>query len=96
MNTSNFYSSNKRKRERNLIKVQRYGGVLLTSYGTVITNSEILSKREGREFVWDYVILDEGHRIKNPTKTTKAVHDIPARNRIVLTGTPIQNNLKSV
>lgn len=42
----------------------------------------------------DYVILDEGHKIKNPTKTTKAVYDIPAKNRLVLTGTPIQNNLR--
>jgi hypothetical protein len=40
------------------------------------------------------MILDEGHKIKNPTKTTKGVHAVPARNRIILTGTPIQNNLK--
>lgn len=42
----------------------------------------------------DYVILDEGHKIKNPTKTSKSVHQIPARHRIILTGTPVQNNLK--
>ena len=42
----------------------------------------------------DYVILDEGHKIKNPTKTSKGVHMIAARHRIILTGTPIQNNLK--
>ena len=42
----------------------------------------------------DYVILDEGHKIKNPSKTTKAVHGIPARHRFIVTGTPIQNNLK--
>ena len=40
------------------------------------------------------MILDEGHKIKNPTKTSKGVHAIPARNRIILTGTPVQNNLK--
>lgn len=40
------------------------------------------------------MILDEGHKIKNPTKTTKGVHAIPAHNRIILTGTPVQNNLK--
>jgi len=42
----------------------------------------------------DYVILDEGHKIKNPTKTSKGVHMIAAKHRIILTGTPIQNNLK--
>lgn len=45
-------------------------------------------------FFKDYMILDEGHKIKNPTKTTKGVHAVSARNRIILTGTPIQNNLK--
>jgi len=43
----------------------------------------------------DYVILDEGHKIKNPSnKCAKGVHSIPAKNRIVLTGTPVMNNLK--
>ena len=45
-------------------------------------------------YLQDYVILDEGHKIKNPTKTSKGVHMIAARHRIILTGTPIQNNLK--
>jgi len=45
--------------------------------------------------VQDYVILDEGHKIKNPsTKCAKGVHSIRARNRIVLSGTPLMNNLK--
>jgi len=45
--------------------------------------------------VKDYVILDEGHKIKNPTnKCAKGVHTIRAQNRIVLSGTPIMNNLK--
>ena len=42
----------------------------------------------------DYVILDEGHKIKNPSKTTKAIHGVAAQHRIILSGTPIQNNLK--
>jgi len=43
----------------------------------------------------DYVILDEGHKIKNPAnKCAKGVHAIRARNRIVLSGTPLMNNLK--
>lgn len=40
------------------------------------------------------MILDEGHKIKNPTtKGAKAVHLIHSKNRIVLSGTPIMNNL---
>lgn len=43
---------------------------------------------------WDYVILDEGHSIKNPsTKISKAVHRLQSTHRLLLTGTPIQNQL---
>jgi SNF2 family DNA or RNA helicase len=40
------------------------------------------------------VILDEGHIIKNPrTKISKAMHQTRSPHRLILTGTPIQNNL---
>jgi SNF2 family DNA or RNA helicase len=45
--------------------------------------------------LWDYVILDEGHIIKNPsTQVSKSLLEIPCVHRIVISGTPIQNNLK--
>ncbi|XP_013379638.1 DNA excision repair protein ERCC-6-like [Lingula anatina] len=90
---SAFHGSSKRERERALGKVQRRGGVCLTSYGMVVSSWQVLSQKDDREFKWDYVILDEGHKIKNPTKTSKGVRAIPCSNRIILTGTPIQNNL---
>lgn len=43
---------------------------------------------------WDYVILDEGHIIKNPaTKLYKSLQMLPTYHRVIMTGTPIQNNL---
>ena len=43
---------------------------------------------------WLRVILDEGHTIRNPqTRLTKAMIDLVAKRRWVLTGTPIQNRL---
>jgi transcriptional regulator ATRX len=43
----------------------------------------------------DLLICDEGHIIKNPRSAiTKAVGRIKTKKRIILTGTPIQNNLK--
>ncbi len=44
---------------------------------------------------WDYVILDEGHVIKNPaTKMYKAMKSLKTNHRLLLTGTPIQNKLE--
>jgi hypothetical protein len=43
---------------------------------------------------WDAVVLDEGQNIKNPASATaRAARDLPARHRLVLTGTPIENRL---
>ncbi|XP_071848208.1 uncharacterized protein [Apostichopus japonicus] len=96
INVQCFHGSSKREKERALCKVQRRGGVLLTSYGLVLTSFQKIMQLDGREFIWDYIILDEGHKIKNPGKTTKAIHSVPAKHRFILTGTPIQNNLKEM
>ncbi len=43
---------------------------------------------------WNYCILDEGHLIKSSkTKLFKSIKQIRAANRLILTGTPIQNNV---
>jgi len=47
-----------------------------------------------RNYPWRYVILDEAQAIKNPgAKQTRAVKGLQAENRIILTGTPIENRL---
>jgi SWI/SNF-related matrix-associated actin-dependent regulator of chromatin subfamily A member 5 len=47
------------------------------------------------KIVWRSVILDEGHRIKNDqSKLTKVVRQLRSRFKVVLTGTPVQNNLR--
>jgi TATA-binding protein-associated factor len=44
--------------------------------------------------IWNYCVLDEGHVIKNKkTQITKAVKMIKANHRLILSGTPIQNNV---
>ena len=50
-----------------------------------------------RAFHWDYLILDEAQAIKNPaTQQTRAVKALEARNRIILTGTPVENRLSDL
>lgn len=91
-----YHGGTKKEREKSLATVQARGGVLITSYGLTQANSEPFCTRDRRKFVWSYLILDEGHKIKNQTKTTKAVCGIPAKNRLVLTGTAVQNNLQEL
>lgn len=92
-----FHGTSKVERNRNLERIQKRNGVLITTYQMILNNWQQLSSSGGKEFVWDYVILDEAHKIKTPSaKTTKCMHAIPSRNRILLTGTPVQNNLQEL
>ncbi|XP_064613220.1 DNA excision repair protein ERCC-6-like [Liolophura sinensis] len=92
-----YHGTSKKEREKGLAKIQKRGGVCLTTYGLVVSSSDKLGQdQDGHEFKWDYIILDEGHKIKNPTKTAKGVRAIGAEHRIILTGTPIQNNLQEL
>jgi DNA excision repair protein ERCC-6 len=67
-------------------------GILITSYETLrITQDELL------EAPWGMIVLDEGQRIRNPEAgVTKAVKRFSTPNRIILSGSPIQNNLQEL
>jgi len=63
--------------------------VVLTTYGTL--------RRDAAEFKdveFDYVVLDEAQAIKNPgTESAKAARLLRGRNRLALSGTPVENHL---
>lgn len=62
--------------------------VILTSYGTLLADIRFL-----KEYRFNYIILDESQTIKNPdSQRYKCVRMLQSRNRMVLTGTPIENN----
>lgn len=62
--------------------------LVLTTYGVVRNDVEALSG-----FLWQYVILDESQAIKNPdARITRAIKELRAVNRVILSGTPVQNN----
>ncbi len=62
--------------------------IILTTYGMVRSDIELF-----REFKFNYIILDESQAIKNPDSLiSKAVKLLQSRNRLVMTGTPVENN----
>jgi SNF2 family DNA or RNA helicase len=71
---------------------------LSSKYDLVITTYATLQKYESlKDRKWYYIILDEAQAIKNPgTKQTKAVKKLKCFNRIILTGTPIENKLSDL
>ncbi|KAG5684431.1 hypothetical protein PVAND_013665 [Polypedilum vanderplanki] len=63
--------------------------VCITSYEMCLCERSVLKK-----FNWKYLIIDEAHRIKNEkTKLSEIVREFSTRHRLLLTGTPLQNNL---
>lgn len=67
----------------------KFYDIVLTTYGVVRNDVEIL-----QSFYFHYIILDESQIIKNPAaKIYKAILKLQSENKLVLTGTPIENSL---
>ncbi|GAB2613755.1 helicase HelZ [Paractinoplanes abujensis] len=63
--------------------------LVLTTYGTAVRDLEAL-----RSIHWGRVACDEAQAIKNSgTRQAQAVRSVPARTRLALTGTPVENHL---
>lgn len=70
-------------------QVVQQGHILITSYAGLQTFADILLPVE-----WGYAVLDEGHKIRNPNTTvTIYCKELKTPNRIIVSGTPMQNNL---
>ncbi len=66
--------------------------VVITSFEMCIIDRIFLEK-----YTWQYIILDEGHRIKNRNcKLLKDLKTFRSVSRLLLTGTPIQNSLEEL
>jgi superfamily II DNA or RNA helicase len=62
--------------------------IVITTYGTLRSDVQMLMRVQ-----LDYVVLDESQAIKNPqSKVTKAAQLLNTRNKLALSGTPMQNN----
>jgi len=81
------------KDERPELRQQIEGkDVIITTYEMCIIEKSAFNKRQ-----WEYIIIDEAHRIKNESSSlSKVVRTFNARHRLLITGTPLQNNLKEL
>ncbi|MFI5494298.1 SNF2-related protein [Actinoplanes sp. NPDC051859] len=78
-----------RKRDAEFLLAVRESDVVITTYGTALRDLGNL-----RSVHWGRVVCDEAQAIKNSgTRQAQAVRAIPARTRLALTGTPVENHL---
>ena len=81
-----------RKKTGSFKNLAGYYDIILTSYGTVRNDFELMKDVE-----FFYLILDESQYIKNPgSKTYQTISQMKAKYRLVLTGTPIENSLSDL
>lgn len=70
------------KYEANGKKVDKGFPVVVTSYETLMIDLKLL-----QQFHWRYLVLDEGHRIKNwNCKLIKDLKSLPSEDKLLLTG----------
>ena len=78
-----------RKRDEDFREVVAASDLVITTYGTALRDLGVL-----REVHWGRIACDEAQAIKNSgTRQAQAVRAIPARTRLALTGTPVENHL---
>jgi len=74
-------------RSRSAEELQQHN-IIITTYGTLRSDIQMLLKIR-----FDYIVLDESQAIKNPSsKVTKAASLLNSKNRLCMSGTPLQNN----
>ncbi|KNC49139.1 uncharacterized protein AMSG_11850 [Thecamonas trahens ATCC 50062] len=80
----------KEERAAAYAKARRSGvDVVVTTYEIAMRDAKILTRAP-----WKYLVVDEGHRLKNMNcLLLRKLKAFPAANRLLLTGTPLQNSL---
>lgn len=88
------YTGDKEYREglRREISSTKNVNVILTTYEICLKDSSFFEK-----YSWAVLVVDEAHRLKNINSLLhQALKELDIRHRVLLTGTPIQNNLREL
>eukprot|EP00644_Phytophthora_capsici_P016041 jgi/Phyca11/528256/estExt2_fgenesh1_pm.C_PHYCAscaffold_280011 len=81
-------SKEERAVQRETVVKQNFDALVL-SYEVAIIEKAILQKIK-----WKYLLIDEAHRVKNEnSKLSRVVREFKVEHRLLITGTPLQNNL---
>jgi helicase SWR1 len=84
-----YGTQEERKKKREGWRDDDKWNVWITSYALVVQDNQIFRKRN-----WHYMVLDEAHNIKNfRSQRWQTLLNFKTRARLLLTGTPLQNNL---
>ena len=79
-------------RNQVLTEVKNTGGIILCTYEALR-----IGRQEMLAVPWSYVVLDEGHRIRNPdAEITLVCKRLQTPHRLIVTGSPIQNHLREL
>lgn len=90
-----LYHGPQSERAKLLKQIRRAQGTL-GMFPVIVTSFEIsmIDRKFLQRFQWKYLIVDEGHRIKNLNcRLVRELKMLPTDNKLLLTGTPLQNNL---
>ena len=90
-----YYIAHSTLRQKDSITIDENSLTEINKYDLVITTYSLAGRYKWlKEYDWNYIILDEAQAIKNPgTRQTKHIKKLNAANRIIMTGTPIENKL---
>lgn len=70
--------------------------LMTCDFDVVIASYEIVIREKSafKKFAWEYIVIDEAHRIKNEeSMLSQIIRLFHSKNRLLITGTPLQNNL---
>ncbi|KAG5382288.1 hypothetical protein IGI04_033758 [Brassica rapa subsp. trilocularis] len=93
-----IYHGDKKKRDE--LRRKHMPKTVGPKFPIVITSYEVAmndARKNLRHYPWKYVVIDEGHRLKNhQCKLLRELRHMKMENKLLLTGTPLQNNLSEL